>query len=124
MERTIILVIALAALNVGAIALIRPALKAVDMQSALNEKTPVPAGTPTGTPIPDPVASSSRLIGFVASAIMIAVLWGAGNYLVYAAFFEMEKIPVFLSSISTFFLSGSTLYLPYGANKLSAAVKS
>lgn len=121
MERTIILVIALAALNVGAIALIRPALKAIDIESALNEKTPQPVAA--GAPPLDPMASSSRLIGFVASAVMIAVLWGAGNYLVYAAFFEMEKIPVFLSSISTFFLSGSTLYLPYGANKLSAAVK-
>lgn len=121
MERTIILIIALAALNISIAALIRLAVRAIDLESALNEKTPVPVAA--GAPAVDAMASSSRLIGFVASVVMVGVLWGAGNYMIYAAFFEVEKIAGFLSSISTFFLAGSTLYLPYGANKLSAAVK-
>jgi hypothetical protein len=122
-ERVVILIVALASLNLSVIWLARLIVGSVDMKTALSEKA-APAVAPIAGAEPiDAAASSSRLISFVASVVLIGVLWGSGNYLVYAAFFEMDKIPVFLNSISSFFLSGSTLFAPYGINKLTSAVK-
>ena len=120
MARSIILGIALTSLNVSIIWLIRLVVGAVDLKTALHEKGSA-ALIDSGSTA-DPAASSSRIVAFVTAVVLVGFLWGTSNYVIYAAFFEMEKVPVFLNSISGLLLSGSTPFSLYAVNKVTGAV--
>lgn len=107
-----------------------PKLRFID--KALAEKRwvrtvdPPPQPNPAPNPPPqtpaahkaDDVPSTSRL-GAAVGTLVLAVM-GVGYYMLWSLFTQQS---VNLSSIGTYFLSGSALFAPYAFNQLSSIFK-
>lgn len=74
----------------------------------------------TGNP-PTLVPSSSRLIAFIGSLVLVGTVFSASFYIVWGLFNcqPMER----LGDFGQFLLAGSALFAPYAANKLSELFK-
>lgn len=69
---------------------------------------------------PDPIPeSSSRLAGVLGALVLVAALWAFANFLVWASFWDRDVIKPVMEHVGTFFISGSALFLPYAFNRLS-----
>lgn len=125
-ERDIFLGAALVAFNVPVLMFARRLLNAVDFKHMVAEKDAAPIAAAPGAEDTSPVlvGSSARVASIMVSVVLCAFLWGVGDYVIYAAFFESDKIATFLGSVFNYFLSGMALYSPYGVNKLTSAFKS
>ena len=92
--------------------------------SVLSEKTSIAEVPPVSTgAAPAPSSqydlSYSRVCGSVGMLIMASMLFGLGDYILWAAFFQ--KSLELLDKIGSFFLAGSALFAPYAFNQLSSA---
>ncbi|OLF53675.1 hypothetical protein [Pseudomonas chlororaphis] len=74
-----------------------------------------PVGQKAGT-----APSSSRLGSAVGTFVLATMALGVGYYMLWALFTQQS---VDLSSIGTYFLSGSALFAPYAFNQLSSMFK-
>lgn len=104
-----------------------PKLRFID--KALSEKRlarvvdtpPPPAPSPTSTgQKSDEVPSTSRLGAAVGTLVLAVMALGVGYYMLWSLFTRQS---VDLSSIGTYFLSGSALFAPYAFNQLSSIFK-
>jgi hypothetical protein len=129
LERDILIGVAIAAFNAPVIVFVKKLVGAIDLKHITSEKpnAPVAAPAPADGQDADPNAalpgSSSRVVAVIASIILACFLWGAGNYVIFAAFFEPDKIQGFLNALTGFFIPGMTLYAPYSVNKLTSVFK-
>jgi hypothetical protein len=142
MDKNVIGWLCIAILDLGVVALLRIALHGIDVRSVLREKdvqsqppgtqavpsaaVPSATGTALAAASNDPAldnTSYSRLSGFIGSVVMACFLWAIGNIVIYQAFNESDKISSFMSSISTYFLTGASLFAPYAFNQLSKVFK-
>lgn len=127
MEKTIILWVSLAIMDVGVLALLRIGFGQIDLRNALREKAP--DAQPQQQPGPNvPVAdadntSYSRVAGFIGAMVLACFLWATGNFVVYYAFQDPTQIAPLLGSIGSYFLAGASLFAPYAVNKLSGIGK-
>jgi hypothetical protein len=91
------------------------------LATALSEEASLPEGTPTPAAGQSPpmVASSSRLIALIGMIVLGTFFIAIGFYVVLQLY---SGQPVDKANAAWgFFASGATLFLPYGANKLSSA---
>ena len=109
-----------------------PKLRFID--KALSEKRlvraidPPPQPNPAPNPAPSPpagqksdeVPSTSRLGAAVGTLVLTVMALGVGYYMLWAPFTQQS---VDLSTIGTYFLSGSALFAPYAFNQLSSIFK-
>lgn len=109
-----------------------PKLRFID--KALSEKRlvdtvapPPPPNPPSNPPQTPPagqktvdVPSTSRLGAAVGTLVLAVMALGVGYYMLWSLFTQQT---VDLSSIGTYFLSGSALFAPYAVNQLSSIFK-
>lgn len=99
-----------------------PNLRFID--KALAEKRLVrvvdPPPLPPATQRADDAPSTSRLGAAVGTLVLAVMALGVGYYMLWSLF---TKGSVDLSSIGTYFLSGSALFAPYAFNQLSSIFK-
>lgn len=104
-----------------------PKLRFID--KALSEKRFVcevdPQPSPTPNPPPagqksDETPSTSRLGAAVGTLVLAVMALGVGYYMLWSLFTHQT---VDLTSIGTYFLSGSALFAPYAFNQLSSIFK-
>lgn len=96
------------------------------LSEALSEKSGVlaPAGSDSGKNDGKLVASSSRLIAFVGSIALLAVFFGFGIYILWAAFTgNTSQLGADVKAVGTYFLYGSALFTPYAFNQVKDAFK-
>ena len=93
------------------------------LATALSEEASLPEGTPTpgAGQAPPMVASSSRLIALIGMIVLGTFFIAVGFYVVLQLYSgqSIDKA----NAAWGFFASGATLFLPYGANKLSSAIQ-
>jgi hypothetical protein len=91
------------------------------LATALSEEASLPEGTPTPAAGQSPpmVPSSSRLIALI-GMIVIGTFFIAIGFYVVLQLYSGQPIDK-ANAAWGFFASGATLFLPYGANKLSSA---
>lgn len=123
-EKDILMSVAALGFNAPVFFFTRRLHQAIDFKHITAEKDGSTVSPPDGGDTPVAPGSSSRVASVLVSIVLCCFLWGIGNYIIYAAFFEPEKIQTFLSSIYNFFVAGMTLYAPYSVNKLTSAFKS
>lgn len=104
---------------------IRKALKEWNLKDALSEEASMPADTPADKLLdsagrPYMVSSSSRLISFMGSLVLVALLIGFGYYMIWA-YFSGGPVPD-IRNITDFLLAGSGIFIPYAVNKLGSAI--
>lgn len=83
--------------------------------SQTNQDPPPPAAQKSGD-----VPSTSRLGAAVGTLVLAVMALGVGYYMLWSLFTHQS---VDLSSIGTYFLSGSALFAPYAFNQLSSIFK-
>jgi hypothetical protein len=91
------------------------------LATALSEEASLPEGTPTPAAgqAPPMVPSSSRLIALIGMIVLGTFFIAVGFYVVLQLY---SGQPIDKANAAWgFFASGATLFLPYGANKLSSA---
>lgn len=103
----------------------RKALKGWDLKDALSEEASMPAAAPpdkllSSSGRPYMVPSSSRLISFMGSLVLVALLMGLGYYLIWA-YFSGGPVPD-IKNITDFLLAGSGIFIPYAVNKVGNAI--
>ena len=108
-------------LFIGLLAVIK-ALRAQQwsLALALSEEATLPEGTPTPAAgqLPPMVGSSSRLIALIGTIILGTFFVGIGFYVVWQLCCGHDINTA--NSAWAFFASGSTLFLPYGINKITS----
>lgn len=92
-----------------------PNLKFID--KALSEKRLIRSGE---QPSEHDIPSSSRVGAAIGVLVLAIMALGVGYYMLWSLF---TKQTVDLSSIDTYFLSGSALFAPYAFNQLSSIFK-
>lgn len=91
-------------------------VRAADLPPQPNP-TPNPAPPPPAGQKADDVPSTSRLGAAVGTLVLAVMALGVGYYMLWSLFTQQS---VDLSSIGTYFLSGSALFAPYAFNQLSS----
>jgi hypothetical protein len=132
--QTIVMFINLAIYNVAILKLLTFTLSKIEFRDALSEKDPAvlaaarsaPRAAPPGggaAPEPTDPTSYSRVSGLIGSVVMAAFFWAIGNVILYKAFSTagIADIKTLLSSLGTYFLAGSSLFVPYAFNQLKSA---
>jgi hypothetical protein len=140
-KETVVVCLSLAILDLGVIVLLRVALSGINIRSVLREKDAdsQPPGTKAIAENPvqavagddsqsqgDPAldnTSYSRVAGFIGAVVMACFLWALGNILLFDAINSPTTITTLLSSMSTYFLTGSALFAPYAFNQVSKVFK-
>ncbi len=80
----------------------------------------VPPVQPLTSPLVNiPLASSSRLIAFLGSIVILFLFLGFGLVALYD-FATMGALPPSTSSVKDYLLTGLTLFAPYAVNKFSS----
>lgn len=79
-----------------------------------------PPAQPPAAQKADDVPSTSRLGAAVGTLVLAVMALGVGYYMLWSLFTQQS---VDLSSIGTYFLSGSALFAPYAFNQLSSIFK-
>ena len=125
MELTIAILIAMTILWVFSLLIILKALRAGhwSLAAALSEEADLPTGTPTPAAgqLPPTLPSTSRLIALIGTVIMGTFFIGVGYYVMWQL---CNGQPITAASNAwTFFAAGATLFLPYGANKVTSILK-
>ncbi|GAB3629328.1 hypothetical protein PTE30175_03724 [Pandoraea terrae] len=89
------------------------------LADALSEEASLPPGTPTPAAgqAPPLVASTSRLIALVGTVILGTFFSGIGYYVVWQLCNGRDLDAA--NGAWAFFVSGATLFAPYGVNKLA-----
>ena len=119
---TIIIVTAFLAVGFSSM---RSALKGWSLKDALSEEASMPEGTPAGNLLdkdgrPHMVSSSSRLISFMGSLVLVALLIGFGYYMIWA-YFSGQSIPEF-RNVTDYLMAGAGIFIPYAVNKVGSAI--
>lgn len=94
-----------------------------NLGEALSEEATLPPGTPTPAAGQEPptLPSSSRLIALIGTVLNGSFFIGIGYYVLWQLF---NGQPVTAATNAwQFFLAGSTLFLPYGVNKVTSILK-
>jgi hypothetical protein len=89
--------------------------KVEGFSDALREKNPT--GTSTGD------VSYSRVTGMVGAAVVGSLFWVVSNIVIATAILAPHDVTSILSNISTMFLAGAALFLPYAFNQLKTLVQ-
>jgi hypothetical protein len=105
--------------NGATIKLLTLLLKDVTMSDAVREKGPQAALDAAGVA----ETSYSRIAGMIGAIVMATFFWAIANVIIYKALHNTTEIEKLITSISSFMLGGSSLFLPYAANQLRAAFK-
>jgi hypothetical protein len=116
MDKFLIAWLSIAILDIGVVVILRATLKNINVLAALREKDPTEQTAQDNT-------SYSRLSGFIGSMILACFLWALGNILIYQAVTDVAEISKTLNAMSTYFLAGSALFMPYGFNQLAKVFK-
>lgn len=95
---------------------VNPKTQRTFMAEALSEKEGAPAGV-------DEKSSFSRVSGALGAIGIAATFVGIGYWALHGLFFESADNLGKISSLSTYFLSGSALFIPYAFNRLSDIFK-
>ena len=103
----------------------RTALKGWNLKDALSEEAAMPEGTPPDKLLgedgrPHMVSSSSRLISFMGSLVLVALLTGFGYYMIWA-YFSGQSIPDF-KNVTDYLMAGAGIFIPYAVNKVGSAI--
>ncbi len=111
--------------NAATIKILTAALSKIDIKSALSEKNLAPEATSQpgmalNTTPPTDITSYSRVAGFIGASVMATFFWALGNIILYKAFTSLSEIHDLLASLATYFIAGSSLFLPYALNQLKA----
>ena len=111
-------------------ALIASHKASADAAAAVSSSAAVAGNAPPAPTLPTPLtpedvvdalpASYSRVAGAFGAIVLAAALYGLANYLVWAAFYQPDKISNVLEETGTFFLAGSALFAPYAVNQLTS----
>ena len=118
------------AFNLAAIVQLMVTSKAIDIKSALTEKSltsssPPPSGNGTAPPpAGDVPQSASRAIGALGGMVIVAFFWACCNVAVYWALANPANLTQFAQGVWPLFLAGSALFLPYAFNQLKGAFTS
>jgi hypothetical protein len=94
-----------------------------DLSKALSEEAQLPAGTPTPAAgqLPPTLPSTSRLIALIGTVILGTFFLGVGYYVIWQL---CNGQPITAANNAwAFFATGSTLFLPYGLNKVTSILK-
>ncbi|CUH40181.1 hypothetical protein JSE7799_02911 [Jannaschia seosinensis] len=91
---------------------VNPTTNRTLMAEALSEKEGTEAGVDEDT-------SFSRVSGALGAIGIAATFVGIGYWALHGLFFGTEANLEKISSLSTYFLAGSALFIPYGFNKIS-----
>lgn len=67
--------------------------------------------------------SYSRVAGIVGATVVGSLFWVISNIVIATAIVSPAEVPNILSGISTLFLVGTALFLPYGFNQLKAVLQ-
>lgn len=125
MELTVAILVGMTILWVLSLLIILKALRTQhwSLAAALSEEADLPAGTPTPAAgqLPPTLPSSSRLIALIGTVIMGTFFIGVG-YFVMWQLCNGQSIAA-ASNAWTFFAAGATLFVPYGANKVTSMLK-
>ncbi len=132
--QTIVMLINLAIYNLAILKLLTFTLSKIEFRDALSEKDPAVVAAARsapravavdGVPAPAPTdpTSYSRVSGLIGSVVMAAFFWAIGNVILYKAFSAdgIAEISTLLTSLGTYFLAGSSLFVPYAFNQLKSA---
>jgi len=108
-------IVAVIAFNVPVlIAVMR--LRQVDgFSDALREKDP--SGDSAGA------ISYSRVTGMIGAVVVSSLFWIISNIVIVTAILNPKDLPSILSNVSTLFLVGAALFLPYAFNQLKTLVQ-
>lgn len=130
-QATIFMIFVVAVFNVATIKLLTVALSQVNIKDAVKEKIaettvsqPAPGlvvGPETTTTTGLDQTSYSRVAGLIGAVVIASFYWAVGNVILYKAFVEPDSVGTFLSGLSTYFLAGASLFLPYAFNQLRDA---
>lgn len=110
--------------NIATLRILTYGLSNIDVKSALSEKSVQDGGA--GQPgmalnVADPnLTSYSRLAGFLGASVMATFFWALGNVVIFKSFTSMQEIHSLLTSLIPYFLSGSSLFLPYAFNQIKS----
>lgn len=116
-QENIILIIVLAIFNIATIRLLTFFLSGISFKSALTEKSLINEQALTESER-NGVTSYSRVSGLIGAVILATFFWGLGNIILYKAIISPSEITTLLSSVGSFFLAGSSLFVPYAFNQL------
>ena len=86
-----------------------------DINDALREKDQ--DGQATGA------VSYSRVTGMIGAVIVASMFWIISNIVIATAIIHPANVKDILSNISTIFLVGAALFLPYAFNQLKSLVQ-
>jgi hypothetical protein len=106
--------------NLGIFAILMKVKNSVNLAALLSEKEGVAPAAAGITAVTGP-ASYSRVSGFIGSIVMAIFFWALGNVILYKALggaAGLAEIKALMSGLSTYFLAGSALFLPYAFNQL------
>jgi hypothetical protein len=101
-------------------ALIASHKASADAAAAVSSSAAVAGNAPPEDVVDALPASYSRVAGAFGAIVLAAALYGLANYLVWAAFYQPDKISNVLEETGTFFLAGSALFAPYAVNQLTS----
>jgi hypothetical protein len=95
-----------------------------NLSQALSEEAVMPTGTPAAAAaqLPPLVASASRMIALLGAVVMAAFFIGLGYWVIWALFNGQSIEPA--KDTLVFFLSGTALFTPYAANRISSIFQS
>lgn len=91
------------------------------LSEALSEDIELPPQKAGDPPTKLMVGSSSRLIAFMGMLVIMALVMGAGIWLLWMLF-TTRAVPTGLDNLLNYFVGTATLFVPYLANQLRAAI--
>jgi hypothetical protein len=89
--------------------------KVEGLADALKEKDP--SGSSTGD------VSYSRVTGMIGAVVVGSMFWIISNIVIATAILHPSSVKDITSNISTIFLVGAALFLPYAFNQLKSLVQ-
>jgi hypothetical protein len=101
----------MAVFNVATAIALRFVGRRIDFRAAMTEKN-------ASAPADAAPESYSRAAGMLGSMVMVTLFWALGNVVIHLALTNPDKLGGVISSAGTFFLYGSAMFLPYGANQI------
>jgi hypothetical protein len=108
-------ILAIVAFNVPVVFVAWKARNIGDIDTALREKDPA---TGKSTDV-----SYSRITGMVGAVILGSLFWVFSNILIGTAILNPAGVGPLLSHLSTLFLIGAALFLPYAFNQLKTLLQ-
>ena len=94
-------------------------LPKIQIKSVVSEKSANVTDVDGAVVMPE---SYSRFAGIIGAVVMVTFFWALGNIVLFKIIYEPASLEKLISSVTSYFYGGATLFLPYAANQIKSAL--